>query len=368
MEENEEKCYTVYMHTSPSGKRYIGITSMKPTERWRNGGGYVHNDYFYKAIKKYGWDNIKHEILFTNLTKDEAEQKEIELISFYNSDNRDCGYNIDHGGHCPGRMAEETKVKIGKAHKGKHLSDETKAKISKAHKGKKLSPGHVEKIRENSRIAFNNGLCKIMADINSIKITQYTKDGKFVANWDSIAIAERETGICDSSIQQCCSGNRKKAGGYIWRYFGELLTNEHIEWCNEIKRPALYASVDQYSMDGELLNTYESVKSAASSIQGVSASSIYACCKKDIRHSAGYIFRYHDNKLTNDELKWCNELASDKRKKKIVQYTLDGKFVRFFDSAIDAKHITGIDNSGILKCCKGNQGHAGGYIWRYANE
>ena len=42
MEENEEKCYTVYMHTSPSGKRYIGITSMKPTERLRNGGGYVN--------------------------------------------------------------------------------------------------------------------------------------------------------------------------------------------------------------------------------------------------------------------------------------------------------------------------------------
>lgn len=50
-----DKCYTVYMHISPSGKRYVGITRQRPVARWKNGRGYINNEYFYRAIKKYGW-------------------------------------------------------------------------------------------------------------------------------------------------------------------------------------------------------------------------------------------------------------------------------------------------------------------------
>ena len=77
----DEHSYTVYMHTSPSNKRYIGVTKQKPISRWRtDGSGYKDSKYFWRAIKKYGWNNFQHEILFQGLTKEEAEQKEIELI------------------------------------------------------------------------------------------------------------------------------------------------------------------------------------------------------------------------------------------------------------------------------------------------
>lgn len=72
--------YTVYIHTSPIGKVYIGITKMNPIRRWANGLGYKNCSHFFNAILKYGWDNIRHEILFTGLSKEEAEQKEIEFI------------------------------------------------------------------------------------------------------------------------------------------------------------------------------------------------------------------------------------------------------------------------------------------------
>ena len=69
--------YTVYKHTTPSGKIYIGITSNDPKYRWKNGYGYMNNKYFFNAIKKYGWNNISHEILFTGLSEEEAYSKEI---------------------------------------------------------------------------------------------------------------------------------------------------------------------------------------------------------------------------------------------------------------------------------------------------
>lgn len=71
--------YCVYLHTSPTNKYYVGITKQNPLKRWANGRGYCKNKHFYKAILKYGWDNFKHEIVFSGITKDEAIQYEKEI-------------------------------------------------------------------------------------------------------------------------------------------------------------------------------------------------------------------------------------------------------------------------------------------------
>ncbi len=72
--------YTVYKHTSPSGKVYIGITKLGVERRWQGGRNYKNSTHFNSAIAKYGWDNIKHEVLCDGLSREDAENKEIELI------------------------------------------------------------------------------------------------------------------------------------------------------------------------------------------------------------------------------------------------------------------------------------------------
>lgn len=152
--------YCVYKHITPQNKVYIGITSINPTKRWNYGCGYKHNQYFYRAIKKYGWDNIKHEILLTGLTKKQAEQKEIELIALYKSNKKEYGYNIESGGNTIGKISEETKKKLSEINKGKKLSEEVKNKISEKNKGKKISEEHRKKISEanKGKIAWSKGL------------------------------------------------------------------------------------------------------------------------------------------------------------------------------------------------------------------
>lgn len=96
--------YIIYDHVSPSGKHYIGQTSRDPKYRWANGKGYLnkypdgkyHQPLFARAILKYGWDNFQHNILFTGLSQEEANAKEIELITKYKEDNK--SYNIAAGG------------------------------------------------------------------------------------------------------------------------------------------------------------------------------------------------------------------------------------------------------------------------------
>ena len=90
--------YKVYEHITPSGKRYIGITKQTPEKRWQKGYGYIDSPYFSKAISKYGWDGIQHNIIASGLSADQAAQMEIELIKKHKSNNRKYGYNIADGG------------------------------------------------------------------------------------------------------------------------------------------------------------------------------------------------------------------------------------------------------------------------------
>lgn len=100
--DKQDKIYCVYKHTNKfNGKVYIGITSQQPEKRWKNGYGYEGNEYFYRAIQKYGWnDGFNHEIIVSGLTKEDACSIEIELIKAYDSTNSDKGYNFSLGGDC----------------------------------------------------------------------------------------------------------------------------------------------------------------------------------------------------------------------------------------------------------------------------
>ncbi len=91
------KYYFVYKHTVPNGKIYIGVTCQTEVDfRWNS--GYKNNISFQKDIDYYGWNNIKHEILYKNLTPEEASNTEKKLIMEYNTTNPNFGYNLDAGG------------------------------------------------------------------------------------------------------------------------------------------------------------------------------------------------------------------------------------------------------------------------------
>ena len=138
-----ENNYTVYKHTFPNGKIYVGITCQKPQNRWgKDGNGYKNQTLIYRAIQKYGWDNIKHTILCEKLSEEAACKKEQEFISIFNSANPKYGYNNTYGGeHCKHTLISRSKLskaKLGKPSNRKNctLSEESKLKISKSRKGK----------------------------------------------------------------------------------------------------------------------------------------------------------------------------------------------------------------------------------------
>ena len=234
--------WNVYKHTAPNGKVYIGITSQYCNKRWRNGKGYKHNQHFSSAIKEFGWENIKHEVLYENIPQEEAQRIEKKLINEYKSDNREFGYNIECGGLLHDTTSEETKQKLSNINKGKfagekhpnygkklteeqkrYISEKTKLAMAnlteekrkkmvdngKSNKGKKRPPITDEHRKNNSIAHLGKG---------AISVTQIDKTTGERTVYSSAKEAQDKTGISRAHIGSVCKGYRKSAGGYLWQY------------------------------------------------------------------------------------------------------------------------------------------------------
>ena len=219
--------YTVYQHKNKiNGKIYIGITMQEPEKRWRKGKGYKSSPYFYSAIQKYGWDNFEHNILFTELTKEEACLKEQELIKQFDSMNREHGYNSTSGGDVFS-MNEETKQKISQAMMGNKnglghpCSEEKKKKISEAQRGREFTKEHKQKLSEaakNRHVPCSKDKKQILKE-KSHKKPVYCEELDKV--FESVQECGRQLGIPATNISKLCNGRGKTLKGYHLRYYND---------------------------------------------------------------------------------------------------------------------------------------------------
>ena len=80
MQDKLENNYSVYQHVTPDGMYYFGATS-NIKRRWSNNGAKYKKTSLQPYIEKYGWENIKHIVLFRDQTRENALWIEDFLIT-----------------------------------------------------------------------------------------------------------------------------------------------------------------------------------------------------------------------------------------------------------------------------------------------
>lgn len=306
----EECTWTVYCLTDKVyGKKYVGITSGEPKKRWNNGSGYKESQpLIHNAIKDLGWENFEKEILMEGLDKQSACEAERKYIKEFNSRIPN-GYNLESGGMEGKHLAEESKKLISeKAIKrlntpewknklrvqntgernpmyGKRRTEENKDIIRRSHFGKKHSEESKKRMKLNHADFSGGNNC------NSRPVIQFTLDGKYVAQYDSISEATNAVGHCD--IFAALSGKTKTAGGYKWTYAeltddnsnnGHWRLNIRPKWKRNIK-------VVQFDLEGNVINEFERLQDAADAMR-VGKSSISRCCLGKTETIRGFVFQY----------------------------------------------------------------------------
>lgn len=380
--------YCVYVHTSPSGKRYVGMTGKLPEERWgKNGSRYLkkekNGDYmhiaFARAILKYGWDNIEHEVVASNLTREEACNFEKLLIEKLNTKNRNYGYNLKDGGLGGGGFSEETLKKMSESHKGKKQSEETIRKRAEKLRGennpnygKPLSEEQKRKIRESRKwYRPSEETKRKMSEL--FKGENNPNYGKPMSEEQKKKISESRKGIGHSEEAKKKISNATK--GENNPFYGRHHSEESLKKMSESHKGINmgkdhFASkeVCQYDLQGKSIKIWDCMSEAERELN-ISNGSIYNCCKGIQKKAGGFIWRYADEKITDEYLAWCNELHSGgNQKKSIAQYSLDDRFICLFGSITEAGIKTGVDKGSISACCRGKIKTAGGFIWKYYED
>ena len=312
----EEKTYCVYMHTSPSGKRYIGMTGQAPKDRWVNGHGYRGSNYFANAIKKYGWDNFRHEILFSNLTKEEACRLEQMCIVLFRTRNRLYGYNMTIGGECGMAgvtLTDEQRLEISRKLKGHPVSEETRKKISEKNRGRKLSDEHIERLRTiNTGRKHSKETAKKISEFHKMRYANMTEDERLMF---SKILHEHST----QCIPVYCYETNKtyKGAYYAWKELG--------------------INVEQKK--------------------------ITACCRKEVKSVDGYHFCYVKD-IDNYDFE---QALTNNRYRQIYCYETDTVYPTSAQAAFEL-FGSRTDNAGIIRNCQGKQSECKSYHFCYAEE
>jgi hypothetical protein len=192
------------------------------------------NKFWYNVVAKTEY-NV--EILFYDLTWEEAAKKEKEFIKLYGKRNNKTGplVNITDGGDgiLGFRHSEDTKRKISIKTKEmmKNRSEElTKEYLNKARNSYKLKEyyksrigkeghKHTEETKKNmSILKIGKKQSKNVVDAKSIKIVQLSLNGELIKIWDSARQVQRETLFSQGNISNCCNGKYKQAYGFKWEY------------------------------------------------------------------------------------------------------------------------------------------------------
>ena len=200
----------VYLITNLiDGKRYVGQTKQKLSDRWNDHVSKTNCKYLHNAINKHGRENFSMEPICDVPTLELANEFEIEYIKRY------CtlfpnGYNLKPGGDEPRPMSEEEREKLrqrmigNKFRLGIPNSEEQKKKLHLANIGKILSEEHKSKISvSHMGICPSEGTKKRMRSVKlGRKFSEETKE-RMKLSQQARRLREQN----DRSIESACSRN-----------------------------------------------------------------------------------------------------------------------------------------------------------------
>lgn len=308
-----------------NGKCYIGRsvyiegrwTKHKNTSVNKNDKGY--NYPLYKAIRKYGIDNFKFEVLEL-CAIEQLQDKERFFISLYQSNHPDKGYNQTEGGDdsTANRKFSETEV------------SELTSRLQST-KDRIIDVAQDYGVTEATIINFNKGLT-------------YHKD--------NVDYPIRKQEIVEKSIFTC-----PKCGAIV-TVEGVLCRSCCMISKRVVERPSPLQLAEQ------IVN---SNFSAVARMFGVSSKSIEKWCQVyGIPHTYEKLKQWYCEQTGQ-----TYELPTKKNpKEKVVrilqQLDLEtGEVVNEFDSMASAKKHLDIKNNHIAAVCSGKRKSASGYGWRY---
>ena len=326
-------------------KIYIGQTRVTEPQRWQQHVWYANNCpnrdslLLCYAIRKYGKENFQREII-EECDNDLLNKREIYWINYYNSTDKNVGYNLTLGGEACSKYSDKEIL----------TAFEQEKSVTRASRAIGMN-----------RNAFSRRLQAMgYTTTREVPIEQYSLQGELLNIYSNATVAAEETGVNFHSIT---SSNTITSGGYIWRRVNEIETIEDL--VNKLSRniPALQG-IEQYDTNGNLLAIFDSA-GHASKETGINISSIKAAGDGKQASAGGYLWRRIYKGL--DYTIMLNNYLLSSSCCQIEEIDNEENIIQTFESATKAEKLLGWSYNSIKKVCDGKAKHTHNRYFRYSN-
>jgi len=198
---------------------------------------------------------------------------------------------------------------------------------------------------------------------NAIPIVRLTLQGEYIDEFESAAEARRVLGIQSRSISVACSGKYNTAGGFVWVYKKEYDKNKAASYYRKTNKPT--KSVVQLTLNGEFIREWESITEAGDtlSVQPVSISKV---CKGKRKKAGGYKWMYKKEYDKNNDT--IIPYKRNTQTRSLIQLTLNGEFIKEWDSITEAGIALSISSGSISSACRGKLKTTGKFKWMYKED
>lgn len=225
------KCGIYKITNKNNQKIYVG-KSIHIEQRWKEhisgkGNKELHND-----IKKFGLTNFSFEIIEL-CSKEKLNEREKYWISILNSFHN--GYNQNEGGDNNEQAVQKTRkevfcydlegnflksyISLSEAERDTGIPNSNISKAARNEGRRKAGDYQWTYIKFNKINAYKRTCNFKKPPIhNSKTVLQYSLEGVFIAEFNSIKEAAEKTNTNYSSLGMACNGKRKTAGGFIWKF------------------------------------------------------------------------------------------------------------------------------------------------------
>ena len=341
--------YIYKVTNTVNGKMYIGQTRNAIEKRWKQ---HVYNSFhnapydkgpFHMAIKKYGSESFVVEQI------EECDDADLNVRETYwinQFDSRHKGYNVTNGGEHHFRCSNEEVLPLwNDGLSVKEIAE--KLGVSRRVVSANLDRCGItpqEKVLRGQRVG----------GVTSRKpIYMYDRNGNYITEFPSKYEAAEAIGFTGRVIRN--SFLHSTICGYQFRrYKIDKLDTSIMPHQRE---------VHQYSLDGDYIATYPSLRAASRAIGETDqyASSIGAACRDGRTQAYGYRWSF-------EQVTQLPSLFPSKKCRPVIRISIDGKEHKEYCSAAQAGRENGVSYKAILDACTGKQKHSAGYCWEYAEK
>ena len=124
-------------------------------------------------------------------------------------------------------------------------------------------------------------------------VLQYSVSGQFIARYESLTMAAEAMGRDNvSNIRSCCNKTSTSAYNYLWKYEDDDTPIDEFVSRQKKAGKGAVKMVEQYSLDGEYIQTFSSCREAARSIGAPYHVGINSCCLGKQKTAYGYKWKY----------------------------------------------------------------------------